>query len=103
MKPLETELEKKVCRWAKQNGVLQSKLKIEGRRGWPDRAFWLPGGPLMIEFKRAGEEPTKLQHYIHTSLRKQGYDVRWTDNYEVAIRWLEEFRYWRGSKPAAPA
>ena len=54
----------------------RTTLTLRGRRGWPDEVFWLPGGrPLLVEFKAEGEEPRKLQQYIHQKLKEQGYEV----------------------------
>ena len=79
--PLERTIEAAVVRYAQQNGVLCTKLNIVGRRGWPDRCFWLPGGrPLFIEFKRAGLKPTPLQEHTHAQLRAAGYRVEVIDD-----------------------
>jgi hypothetical protein len=33
----------------KRYGVPSLKLNTQGNTGWPDRAFWIPGGrPLLI-------------------------------------------------------
>ena len=57
-------------------GIKGSKLSVLGDTGYPDRIFWVPGGrPLLIEFKRPGEEPTPKQAHIHEELRKLGYGV----------------------------
>lgn len=86
MKPLESALEKAVCNWADAHGILHTKLNLQGRRGWPDRAFWTLGGrPILLEFKRKGEMPTKLQLYVIKQLRKLNYVVEWFDNAEEAI------------------
>ena len=91
MKCLESGVERKVVCWAERRGVLHTKLNIQGRRGWPDRVFWVRGGlPLFIEFKRPGERPTKLQQHVLGQLNGLNYEARWTDKAEVAIRWLEE-------------
>jgi len=62
--------------WADAVGVLRTTLTLRGRRGWPDEVYWLPGAPLLIEFKAPDEEPRKLQLYIHQQLRERGYDVQ---------------------------
>lgn len=101
MKRLETYAENKTVDWAKRNGILTTKLKIEGQNGWPDRAFWLPGTPAVIEFKRIGERPRKLQFYIMKQLAALGYNVFWTDNYEEAVAYLEACRKKTSSLPAS--
>ncbi len=61
----------------------RTKLNLQGRRGWPDQCYWVPGGrPLLVEFKEVGEEPTKLQEHIHRELKKNGYQVE--VHYEAA-------------------
>lgn len=54
---------------------MRTKLNLQGRRGWPDQCYWLPGGPLLIEFKTEDEEPRKLQLHIHKRLRDDGYQI----------------------------
>ena len=91
MRPLESYTERNVKRWADDHGILNVKLTPQGQRAYPDRLFFLFGGkPMLIEFKRAGEEPTKLQSYLHGKLQAAKYDVRWTDSADEAIGWLKE-------------
>lgn len=91
MKPLESSVENKVVRWAERRGLEFVKLNLTGRRGYPDRLFFIPGGrPFLLELKRPGEKPEKLQQYQIARLRKKGYDVEWTDSAEQAIAWLKE-------------
>jgi hypothetical protein len=81
-------VERAVCRWADEHGIYHTKFTPQGKRGL-DRIFWRPRGQLMvIEFKRPGKRPTKLQIYNMEKLRKLDYDVRWTDNKDEAIDWL---------------
>ena len=83
---LEVSTERRVVRWAKKNGVLQSKFTPAGQRGWPDRIFWVAGGrPLLVEFKRKGKQLQKLQQHVVAQLESLNYDICWTDNYEEAI------------------
>ena len=81
---LEKDTENEVVSWAYTSlGITGSKLKIVGDDGYPDRLFWIPGGrPLLIEFKRPGEEPRPKQVYVHNMLRKLGYLVEVCDNVE---------------------
>lgn len=65
----------------KHLGIIGSKLVTPGDTGYPDRIFWIPGGrPLLIEFKRPGEEPEPKQEYIHGQLKQLGYQVEVHDN-----------------------
>ena len=74
---LESTIERRVCAWLKkEHGLMSSKLVTPGQTGYPDRIIWIPGGkPMLVEFKRPGEKPTKKQQYIISELQKLGYDV----------------------------
>jgi hypothetical protein len=82
----EATIERKVCADAERClGILHSKL---GKDGMPDQIFWLPGAPVLIEFKAPGEQPTKKQwHQIHF-LRGLHYDAQWFDDYQRAYDYL---------------
>lgn len=85
----ESFTEGKLVDWAEAHGVMHSKLS--GKTGFPDRAFWLPGGrPTIIEVKRLGEEPRKLQYHYLNLLNDLGYDVTWVDNEEEGTAYLEK-------------
>ena len=81
----ESDTERAVCKAALEElGVLN--VKIKGAAGWPDREFFIEGGhPVLVEFKRAGEPPRKLQEYVHGLLRRRGYVVEVHDDYETAM------------------
>ena len=83
---LETACEREVNRWYDARfPEMRTKLTLFGRRGWPDQVYWIPGGrPLLIEYKKKGEEPRKLQLHIHANLRKAGYDVQTHEDFESA-------------------
>jgi len=84
---LEKRIETNTCeRVLHELGVASAKLATPGRRGIPDRIFWVPGGrPLLIEFKRPGEEPRPLQSHIHALLKQLGYLVEVHDNEDEAF------------------
>lgn len=77
MRTSESKIEQKACDLVlKYLGVVGSKLSVIGDTGYPDRVFWLPyGRPLLIEFKKPGEEPEPKQVEIHRRLRRLGYQV----------------------------
>jgi len=55
---------------------LRRKMNGQGRNGWPDQQYFIPGGaPLFIEFKAEGEAPGPLQRHIHKLLKENGYDI----------------------------
>lgn len=82
MSKLEVKIEEKVVEYAVvKYSCMVLKLNVWGRRGWPDRLFLLPGPKMIfIEFKRASEEPRKLQEYVHGRLRALGFRVEVVDN-----------------------
>lgn len=84
----ETAIEKEACKKIRDVlGVDNIKLKAQGRRGWPDRLFWIPGGrPLLIEFKVPGEKPTPMQAHVHQFLTSNGYQVETHDTVIGAFR-----------------
>jgi len=55
-------------------------------RGWPDRLLlWPWRNVLFVEFKRPGEQPRKLQHYVHELIRAIGFEVLVHDNIDAAM------------------
>jgi len=86
----EASIENAVCRWAfRVHGIKSRKMNGVGFNSWPDRMFLLPRLPLLIEFKREGEEPTPLQDDTHKWLRKLGYTVEVHDNVHTAKASIE--------------
>lgn len=90
-KKLEIEAENKYKEWTKENDVICLKVKfIEA--GYPDRLSILPNGlHVWIEFKREGEEPEPLQAHRIQEMGKRGVLVGWTDDANVAIRFVQAF------------
>lgn len=82
MQRSESKIEQRACELVKQHlGIKGSKLTVTGDTAFPDRIFWIPGGkPLLIEFKKPGEEPRPKQLYNHEWLRNLGYKVEVHDN-----------------------
>jgi len=79
--PLEKDIEKKVCNYAKQLGCLVYKFTSPARRSVPDRLFIMPGGRcFMVEFKRKGCKPTPAQEIEIEKIRQQGTTVLVIDN-----------------------
>lgn len=70
--PLEKEIEKKVCDYAKSLGCLCYKFTSPARRSVPDRLFITPKGVhFYIEFKRLGQKPTPAQAVEIAKMQKQ--------------------------------
>jgi hypothetical protein len=88
----EESIEQRFCinltKWSREHGILVTALKLNltGRRGWPDRLImWEGGNLLFIEFKRPGEEPRKLQVFIHGIIRDLGFEVEVYDDAHIAL------------------
>ena len=85
---LERDIEAKVVKWAKDKGI-KVKKKLPGEQ--LDRWFMLPGGrPFIIEFKVPGKKPTPLQQAEIDALMRLGYQVRWFDDADEAIKELAD-------------
>lgn len=73
---LEKQIEKKVCDYAKERGMLVYKFTSPARAAVPDRLFVCPDGRMFfIEFKREGEKPTGPQEREHLRLREHNVHV----------------------------
>lgn len=93
MEPLERCLEDSfgasLARWADENQINHSYVKIQKIKGWPDRLLlwgtYEHAHQLWIEWKRPGEQPTPMQKHVHKILRGMGQDVRVYDNKQLAL------------------
>lgn len=81
----ESFAETKVSEFAIAKGMLVLKLNVVGRRGWPDRLFIHKGIVFFIEFKRQGEQPSKLQEAIHARIKQHGVRVYVVDSWAHGI------------------
>lgn len=71
--PLEKDIEKRVCDYAKSLGMLVYKFTSPSRRSVPDRMFITKAGVVFfIEFKRKGQKPTASQEVEIAKIRAQG-------------------------------
>ena len=94
--PLESVVERKVCRYGNSIGITSQKFTSPNRRSVPDRIFFLGNGIVkFIEFKRAGEKPTDAQQREHERLRNMGYEVHVVDNVEDGELLLDHWLYER--------
>ncbi len=79
--PLEKEIEKKICDFAKSKGCYVRKFSSPGNRSVPDRIIIAPGNAVgFLEVKREGKAPTKGQAREMALLKQQGCDAEWCDN-----------------------
>lgn len=86
----ESAIERPVCKFAKDHGVLAMKLAGPGQRGQPDRMFLKDGRVLFIEFKAPGKKPTPLQYWWSRRLAKHGMTWYWADSYEGAVELIRK-------------
>jgi hypothetical protein len=79
--PLEKEIEKKVCDYAKSKGCYVRKFVSPNNRSVPDRIIIAPGGAVgFLELKRGGQKPTKAQEAEMAKLDNVGATAYWCDN-----------------------
>lgn len=80
---LEKPIEKAVCEYAKEQGLLVYKFTSPERRAVPDRMFITPSGKVFfIEFKATGKEATPQQEREHKRLKEYHVWVYVVDNIE---------------------
>ena len=86
-RPLEIDIESRVCKHARSLGAVPVKFKHTGRRDAPDRIFLCPGRfVFFIEFKRPGEACRPGQLDYHKKLRRLGFDVFVVDSVKEGKR-----------------
>lgn len=72
----EKTLEKKFERGVKKLGGWSFKLLSTHINGMPDRICLMPGGIVFFaEIKTTKEKPRKIQLFIHSKIRKLGFNV----------------------------
>lgn len=85
--PLEKEIERKVCQFAKDNDILAYKFNSEQRRSVPDRLFVTKEGRVFfIEFKRLGKRPTEAQDREINRIRERNIPVFVVDDVDEGKR-----------------
>ena len=101
--PLERDIEKAVCAYAKTLGILHYKFVSPARRSVPDRIFVMPQGKgvFFVEFKRKGEKPTAGQEIEIAKIRAQGTAVFVVDDVYRGRCVISDM--WHGVKMADPA
>lgn len=96
LNPLEKDIEKRVCDYAKSLGMLCYKFTSPSRRSVPDRMFITKTGKVFfIEFKRRGEVPTAAQHVEIEKIRASRVQVYVVDDVEEGKKCLRivDFNY----------
>lgn len=80
---LEKQIERSVCDYARERGLLVYKFTSPERAAVPDRMLISPTGKVwFIEFKREGVKPTVPQMREHERLRGHGVTVFVVDTVE---------------------
>jgi hypothetical protein len=88
--PLEKDIEKRVCDYAKSLKILCYKFTSPSRSHVPDRLFITDMGEVFfVEFKRRGQKPTLAQEVEIAKIRKTGIQVFVIDDVEKGKRVLE--------------
>jgi len=88
--PLEKEIEKKVCDYAKKRGCIVRKFTSPAHRSVHDRIIVAPGGVVgFLELKRPGQKPTPLQAHEIKLFADQGCNSGWVDNVESGKRFVD--------------
>lgn len=70
----EATIEAAIERWCRDRGILCAKLVDLGRRGFPDRSIFLPGGQMLFaEVKAPGGTLSYHQHAYLERLTTLGH------------------------------
>lgn len=92
--PLEKDIERAVCAYAKTKNVDNYKFTSPNRASVPDRMFVTPSGLIFfIEFKRKGKKPTPAQAREIDRLEQRKVQVFVVDNVDqgkwvIDMSWL---------------
>ncbi len=88
--PLEKDIERKVCDYAKSLKMLCYKFTSPSRRSVPDRMFITSSGVVFfIEFKRRGCKPTAAQEVEIAKIRATGVYVAIVNDVYVGKKIIE--------------
>ena len=88
---LERDIEKKVCDYAKDRGILTYKFTSPSRAAVPDRLFIAQDGHMwFVEFKKQGMKPTPAQEREHHRLLRQRVEVWVIDSVESGKSMIDE-------------
>ena len=87
----ESSIQEKVTSWCKPARIRYRKLSWG--EGWPDYIFLYKGNVCFIEFKKPGEEPSKLQAYMIAEFQKMEFFVWVIDDPVEGIDRLERWKH----------
>ena len=77
---LEKEVESAIVRYAEERGVIAIKLNGPHDAGKPDRVFFYNGRALIVEMKKPGEKPTRIQQAWLDKFTALGFRAICCDN-----------------------
>lgn len=81
---MERDIEKAVCDYAKEKGMLVYKFSSPNHVGVPDRLFLMPlGKAFFIEFKAKGGKPTPMQEREAARMQEKHFHVYLIDSMEA--------------------
>jgi hypothetical protein len=90
MELTESQIERKVCKWAKEKGILSYKFVSPQNSGVPDRMFIGPSGHVVfIEFKKPGGKLSALQIRTLDTMMRHRATVGVYDNFDGATEFLK--------------
>lgn len=91
MELTESQIERKVCKWAKEQEVRVFKFVSPGNRGVPDRMFLGPFGCIaFIEFKKPGGKLSAVQTVTIAEMQRSLAKVCVCETAESAITFLKK-------------
>jgi len=88
---LERDVEKEIRVYAEAKGMIAIKLSGPGNRGKPDRLLFYKGRVLIMEVKKLGEKPTKLQQQWLTTFKDLDFDACWADRPGLGKTLIDKF------------
>lgn len=87
---LEKDVEKAICKFAKDSGITVLKLGGMNDRGKSDRMFMRNGKVVFLEIKAPGKRPTALQIRFLKDRNMDGFKAGWCDNVPDGIKILSK-------------
>ncbi len=93
--PSESQIEKKLVAYCRQQGLLTYKFSSPAHRGVPDRVIMGKGKVLFLELKKRGGRPSALQLHVGVEMRNHGIRWDWTDTFEGVKAVIDNFFFGR--------
>ena len=87
----ESQIEKKLVTYCREQGLLTFKFASPANRGVPDRIIMGHGRVMFLELKREGKTPTTLQYHCGKQITAAGVHWTWADSYASARAAVDDF------------